>query len=115
MNNEMKIREEVYNKMEKEYNGFIENIKTKTPEEIIESSYEKVMKYEILCDFEPEFRHYDIERIKSLNKSNDPLEEIYQGWMDWDGGLHNAIEDSIENTLDKLVKEQKEKKKTRER
>ena len=47
MNKEMKIREEVYTKMEKEYNNFIEKIKSKTPEEIIQCSYEKVMKEEM--------------------------------------------------------------------
>ena len=57
MNNEMKIREEVYNKMEQEYNNFIEKVKLKTPEEIIQSSYEKVCKEEILGDFYPEYEH----------------------------------------------------------
>ncbi len=115
MNNEMKIREEVYNKMEQEYNNYIENLKLKTPDEIIKSSYEKVMKEEILGDFYPEYEHYDMKKIKALNKCKEPLEELYQGWMDCDAGIHQVLEDSTYDTLDRLVEEQKEKKKTRER
>lgn len=115
MNNEMKIREEVYSKMEQEYNNFIEKVKLKTPDEIIQCSYEKVMKEEILGDFEPEFRHYDIEKIRALSKCKDPLEELYQGWMDCDAGIHQILEDSTYDTLDRLVDEQKQKQKPRER
>ena len=115
MNNEMQIREEVYKKMEQEYNNFIEKVKFKTPEEIIQSSYEKVCKDEILGDFYPEYKHYDIQEIRVLNKYEDPLEEIYQGWLKSDGGFHQAIEDSIYDTLDRLVKEQKCNKKEFER
>lgn len=115
MNNEMKIREEVYNKMEQEYNNFIEKVKLKTLEEIIQSSYEKVCKEEILGDFYPEYEHYDIQKIKALNKCEEPLDEIYQEWLKDDGGLHQAMEDSIYDTLATLEKEQKEKNKSRER
>lgn len=111
----MKIRQDVYNKMEQEYHQFIEKLKLKTPEEIIQSSYEKVMKEEILGDFCPEYKHYDIEKMKALNKVKEPLEELYQGWMECDGGIHQVLEDSTYDTLDRLVEEQKEKKKSRER
>lgn len=115
MDNEMKIREDVYKKMEQEYKIFIEKVKLKTPEEIIRSSYEKVCKEEILSIFHPECEYYDIDKIKCLNKCENPLEEIYQGWMDSDAGLYQVIEDSTYNTLDMLVEEQKQKSKSYER
>lgn len=115
MDNEMKIREQVYNKMESEYNKFIENLKKKTSEEIIQSSYEKVMKEEILSDFYPDYKHYDIEETRALNKIKEPLEELYQGWMDSDVGINHILEDVVSDTLDNLVEEQKQKKNSRER
>lgn len=115
MNKDMKIREEVFQKMEQEYNNFIGELKISTPETIIERSYEKVMKEEILSDFFPEYEHYDMEKIKVLNKQKEPLEELYQGWMDCDNGIHNILEDSTYDTLENLVQEQKEKKNARER
>ena len=47
MDYEMKLKQELYDKLEKEYNDFIEDLKTKTPDEIINKSYEKVMKEEL--------------------------------------------------------------------
>lgn len=47
----MNIREELYSKMEKEYDLFIENLKQLSPEKIIDSAYEKVMKEELVSMF----------------------------------------------------------------
>ena len=38
MDYEMKLKQELYDKLEKEYNDFIEDLKTKTPDEIINKS-----------------------------------------------------------------------------
>ena len=112
---EMKIRENLYNKMQQEYNDFIENLKQQPPEKIIEGAYQKVIKEEILGDFYPEYEHYDIDKIKALGKTKEPLEELYQGWMDCDAGIHQVLEDSIYDTLDEIEKDQKQKQKSQER
>lgn len=115
MQNDMEIRQELYSKMEKEYNSFIEKLKTLSPEEIIKSAYEKVIKEEILGEFYPEYEHYDIGKIRALNKTKEPLDELYQGWMDCDLGIHQVLEDSIYDTLEEVEREQKQKHKSQER
>ena len=40
---EEKIRQELYDKLQKEYDSFIEEITQLPPEKIIDKSYEKVM------------------------------------------------------------------------
>lgn len=115
MSNDMKIRQSVYERMQQEYSDFIENLKQQSPEKIMDSAYEKVMKEEILSDFCPEFEHYDMEQIKALNKQKEPLEELYQGWMDCDSGIHTVLEDSTYDTLEYLVQEEKQKHNSRER
>ncbi len=112
---EMKIRENLYNKMQQEYNDFIDNLKQQPPEKIIEGAYQKVIKEEILGDFYPEYKHYDIDKIKALGKTKEPLEELYQGWMNCDAGIHQVLEDSIYDTLDEIEKVQKQKQKAQER
>lgn len=112
---EEKIRQELYDKLSNEYDNFIERIKQLTTVEIIDRSYEKVMKEEFVSMFYPENTEYDISDIKALNKSENPLEELYQGWMDYDGGIHNALEGSVEDTIETLKKEQKNKNKSMER
>lgn len=39
----------LYNKMKKEFDSFISGLKTKPPEQIIEGSYEKVIKEDLLA------------------------------------------------------------------
>lgn len=112
---EEKIREELYEKLQKEYDDFIEEVKKLPPEKIIDKSYEKVMKEELVSMFYPENEQYDISDIKALNKSEYPLDELYQGWMDEDSGLNQALESSVETTIDSLKEEQRNKKKDKER
>ena len=57
----------------------------------------------------------NISDIKALNKSEYPLEELYQGWMDCDAGICSVLEDSVSLTLEDVLEQQKEKKKDRER
>lgn len=115
MQNEMKIREELYSKLEKEYNSFIEDLKKSPLEKIIDKAYEKVMKEELCAMFYPEYDRYDIDQIKALNKTKEPLQELYNGWMDSDNGIHQALEDSTFDLLEELVQEQKQKNKSMER
>lgn len=112
---DMTIRENLYDKMQQEYNNFIENLKQQPPEKIVDSAYQKVIKEELLGYFYPEYEHYDIDKIKALSKTKEPLEELYQGWMDCDAGIHQVLEDSIYDTLDEIQTEQKQKNKVQER
>lgn len=115
MSNDMKIREELYNKMSNDFNNYIDNLKNSSIENILDNAYEKTMRENILEEFTPEFKHYDIEKVKALNTYENPLDKLYKEWFKSDIGIHTLFEDSIYDTLTDIVKEQKEKKKSRER
>lgn len=115
MSNGMSIREELYKKMSNDYKNYIDNLKSSSIDKILDSAYEKVMKENILEEFTPEFKHYDIEKIKALNNYENPLNKLYREWFKRDIGIHTLFEDSIYDTLTDLVKEQKQKNKSRER
>lgn len=115
MSNEMKIRNNLYSKMQQDYNTFIENLKQQTPDKILDTAYEKVMKDNILEEFTPDFKHYNMEQIKALNTCKNPLNKLYKECFKADNGVHNLLEDSIYDTLQDIVKEQKQKNKERER
>ena len=104
----MKIRQKVYDRMEEEYKNFIDNLKQKTPKEIIDCAYEKTIKEELIGAFYPELKKYDIEQMKALGKCKYPLDELYQGWMDCDAGIFEILYANISNTLDDIIKYQKE-------
>ena len=112
---EMEIRTKLYEKLEQEYKNYIEDLKSYDIDTIINSAYPIVIKEEMVSMFYPESERFDIEEIKALNKIDSPLEELYQGWMDTDEGIHSVLEDSVSNTLDDVLREQKEKTKDRER
>lgn len=113
--NEMDIRKKLYEKMQNEYNDFIEEMKNNEPQFIVNNAYQIVIKEELVAMFYPESEQYDIDEIKALNKAKNPLEELYQGWMDSDAGIHSVLEDNVSDTIEEIQKEQREKKKDRER
>ena len=84
MENKLKI--DLYEKLDNEYNSFVDSLRNKTPDEIIECSYEKIMKEELKEMFYPG-NNYEISELKALYKLKNPLEELYQGWMKFDGGI----------------------------
>ena len=112
MSNEMEIRKSLYQRMESEYNAFIDGLKKKNPEEILEFAYEKVVKEETLGMFYPESENFRLEHIEALSKTEVPLEELYQGWMDSDVNLNQLYEDNVYDTMEELFdKQQVESKK----
>ena len=68
---EEKIREELYSKLESEFDSYKKELETLTSKEIIDKSYETTMKEELMCLFYPESQRYDLDEIKALkNEKN---------------------------------------------
>ena len=107
MNKEMEMKKIVFNRMEEEYHEFIEKLKSKALDEIINNSYEKVIKEELLSLFYLEDKFYDVEKIKVLSQCKYPLEELYQGWLKSNRNVYEILEESISHTTEKLAFEQK--------
>ena len=108
MSNEMKIREELYTKLEKELSEYKKGLLELFGKEIIDKSYETAIKEEIICSFYPESEKFDINEIKALKNQKNSLDVLYQGWMDSDLNICQLLEDNVYDTLQKLVEEQKE-------
>lgn len=108
---DIEIRQELYEKMQTEYNEYLVNLKNTNAQNIIDNAYQITIKEELVTMFYPDLEKYEVEDIKALNKSKNPLEELYQGWMDSDAGIHSVLEDSVDDTLEELKREQKEKQK----
>lgn len=111
----MKIREELYSKIKNEYISFINNLKKCSSEHIVNKSYEIAIKEEFCILFYPEFEHFNIEQIKSLNKKKMPLQFLYHEWMKTDGGIQQLVDDCTVSVLDRLVQDQKYKNMIKER
>lgn len=112
---ENKIREELYSKMEKELNEYKDELRNKTPDEVIKNAYELAIKEEMICSFYPESLTYDIKDIKLLNKKSHPLQELFNEWMDSDININELLDDTIYEYFSLLKDEQSKKKNSLER
>ena len=84
----------LYEKMSKEQDNFIENLKHSSPEEIIHSAYENVMRYEILMLFEYYF--LDDKQIKALLRLEKPLSACYDEWLKNDCSYMDMLCDTVD-------------------
>ena len=97
----------LYEKVQQEYNEYLADLKKLPPEKIIEQSYQKTIKEDMvtLCG--------ETERPQSEAKAlyllRYPLEEIYQQWLDTDVSYMDMLRDSIDDRAKSAVKEMREK------
>ena len=104
---EEKLRDELYSKLEKEYNNFIKELMKLSKEEILSRAYEKITKYDIMTMFYPTNKEFDVSDIKVLNKVKNPLEELYHRWMDFDVVRDNSLCDNVKDTINFFREEQR--------
>ncbi len=103
------LRDRLYEKASGEQDRFISKLKTLTPEQIIEASYEKVIRDDILIVFEGD----DISRKQTIEllKLKEPLADCYARWLHNDFSHMDMLRDTISEFADDLVKYSEQKKK----
>lgn len=100
--------EKLHDKLNKEYELFIDNLKTLSPEKIIKSAYEIVAKEDILSIFE--FGNaLDFKQARALNSMKKPLDYLYYEWLDTDFSNTDTVKDYIYDFADKAVTEMQER------
>ncbi len=89
-------------KLDKEFDNFCENLKTKTPEEIIEKSYEITVKDELKEEIKNMNLH-DKEKAIMIEQ-NDLLTEFYHDWLDTDVPLGDVLKETLEESVSTLTR-----------
>jgi len=97
----------LYDKVQMEYNIFMEELNRMTPEQIIERAYEKVMKENIVMAIQD--MKFTSTEAKALFREKYPLDRIYREWLDTNISDMQILKDSISDTAKKAVKKMKEK------
>ena len=106
---EPNYNELLYEKVQAEYDAFIEELKRMTPEQVIEKAYEKVTKESMVTIIQEET--LTPAEAKALCREKYPLDRMYQEWLDTDVSEMQMLKDSIDDTAKQAVKEMKEKQK----
>lgn len=79
MRNTKTANERLIDKMSAEYNGFLDYLRGLTPEQVIEHSYEKVMKEDLVFSIMEE--PLSEKQARTLLKKQYPLEECFIEWQ----------------------------------
>lgn len=98
---ETELKEILLKRMSQEYEDFLSGLYASSPAEIIQASYEKVFKEDILSVVECGV--LDAECVKALLKEKYPLDGCYQRWLDEDvtymEDLRYCMEDYARSTM----------------
>lgn len=99
------LNELLFEKMSKEYEDYIRNVRSNTDtDSIIQSAYEITMKSDILSCFENENVLSDKE-CKALLKRKYPLDILYNAWLKSDYSHMDMLRECISDEAKKIVKE----------
>lgn len=99
------LNEILFEKMSKEYEDYISNVKSYTDNDaIIRSAYEITIKSDILVCFENENILSDKE-CRALIKKKCPLDILYNAWLKSDYSHKDMLRECISDETKKIVKE----------
>ena len=97
----------LYDKMKSELDKFIAELKTKSPEQIIELAYELTIKEDLLSIFEN--TDFSQEEAKVLYSQKYPLDSLYQEWLSNDLTYMDQLRETVDDKIKSAVKEMKDK------
>ena len=90
-------------KMRESYSDFINYLKGLPSEQIIERSYEKVMKEDIILACE--YGNLTNEEAKALYRLKDPLEDLYSHWLKSDSNYMEMLQNTVEYRAKSALRE----------
>lgn len=100
----MTIQEKLYEKLSAEHQARIEEIKQLPPDKIIERAYEIYIKDDLLSYFYTP--NIGDDEASVLLKLDRPLDHLYYEWLDVDTSHMDALQDCINEEIDKLLDEE---------
>lgn len=95
------LKEKLFEKVEKEFEDFKQELKQKTPDEIIENAYKLTAMEGIIGELKE--RSFDKDELKALLKEKDLLSEFYEDWRNSDGKLCESVQYPMEDTINIIV------------
>lgn len=107
MNDTEKLSQQFYDKALNEMNVFLDDLKTKPPEEIIESAYKITVRQDLMMILESEdFSPYEIEVLANLDH---PLQVLYEQWVSTEDHHMEDLRNSMQSYFDTVQQYQANK------
>ena len=97
----------LYDKALTELNTYLEDMKTKPPQEIINSAYQIVNKQDLLMILES--AEFTPAELNVLNELDHPLQVLYEEWLPVEDRHMEELRDSVQSYLDTRLQHRAEK------
>ena len=107
------MRRNLGKKLDKEIYDYKQKLIKQKPEDIIKNAYELVCKQEI-SDYLSYDRNYTKEQLQALLDAKDVLGQGYDQWLEFDGGLKEALEWPTDDLVDEITNHYREKNQTKD-
>jgi len=107
------LKEKLIEKLNAEYAMLRDELRESGIDNFMERCYEYFTKQEIIDYLQ--YSEISEDSIKALLKSNDLLEQIYDEWLKTDGNFYEVLDVPINNVMDSIEFDYKEKLKSKDR
>lgn len=98
MNDTNKLSQQLYDTALDELNTYLEDLKTKPPQEIISNAYQIACKQDIVMILEEaDFSPYELEILTGLDH---PLQVLYEQWISTEDQYMGELRASVQNYVD---------------
>lgn len=106
MNDTKILSQRLYDTALNELNSYLEDLETKSPQEIISNAYQIICKQDIVMILEDaEFTPYELEVLTGLNH---PLQVLYEGWISTEDRHMEELRDCMQTYVDGRLQRQAE-------
>ena len=95
------LKQKFDDKIDNEYEEFIEELKQCSPQVILERAYEKVSKEEMVYKIKD--KDYTVSDLKALLKTDGILQECYDEWLKSDGNFNEVLEYAVDERIDLII------------
>ncbi len=106
--NQTEVNDELYRKMKAELYEYRRSLLLETSEVILNNAYEFTVKEDILYYLNE--NDIGADQAEALLKSDTPLEDCFQEWMNSDSGYMSEIGYAIKNRANEKMAEEREQK-----
>ena len=108
------LRDELADKLGKEFSEFKAKLLESDPKTILEDAYKYTVCIDIVLAVEGSCEYdFSKDEIKTLLESDNALERIYACWQDTEASYSDEIRETIRSTAERITEEKSRKERTR--
>ncbi len=102
--NQEQLSNELYNRMLEEQRGFVQDLMTRTPREILDKAYEYTVRNDIVCLMES--IDLSAKQCEALLKSGTPLADAFNAFQNRETDYMDTVRETLECHANAILREE---------